>query len=57
MELVDWWLAFAHAGHDEREQLITQAPATGGANGPAKKRKRRRKPANAAAQPVQADTA
>lgn len=56
MELVDWWLAFADAGHDEREQLITQAPAAGDGNGPAKKRKRRRKPANAAAQPVQADT-
>ena len=39
MELVDWWHRFAHAGTEEREQLINQAPAeTGGA-----KRRRRRK--------------
>lgn len=42
MELVDWWHRFAHAGHDERDALLSQAPSTGTAP---KKRRRRRKPA------------
>jgi len=43
MEIVDWWNDFAHAGHDEREALLRQAPAE---TSPAKKkRRRRRKPA------------
>ena len=46
MEIVDWWDDFAHAGHDERETLIRQAPAE--ATPVAKKRRRkRRKPAGA----------
>ena len=48
MEIVDWWDDFAHAGHDEREALIRQAPAE--ATPAAKKRRRkRRKPAGASA--------
>jgi poly(A) polymerase len=48
MEIVDWWDEFAHAGHDEREALLRQAPAD---TAPAakKRRRRRRKPAGAAA--------
>ncbi|MDO9599792.1 MAG: polynucleotide adenylyltransferase PcnB [Azoarcus sp.] len=44
MEIADWWDDFAHAGHDEREELLRAAPQT--ADAPAKKRRRkRRKPA------------
>ena len=48
MDIVDWWDHFAHAGHDERDALIRQAPADDAA--PAKKRRRkRRKPAGESA--------
>lgn len=43
MALVTWWNDFAHAGHDEREALINQAPA---AETSPRKRKRRRKPSS-----------
>lgn len=42
MALVDWWQRFAHAGNDDREALMKQAPAS---DAPARKRRRRRKPA------------
>ena len=46
MEIVDWWDDFAHAGHDEREALLRQAPPD---TAPAakKRRRKRRKPAGA----------
>lgn len=44
MEIVDWWQDFAHAGHDQRETLLNQVPASAS---PARKRRRRRKPAQA----------
>jgi len=47
MEIVDWWDRFAHAGHDEREALIRQAPAEA-APAAKKRRRRKRKPAGAA---------
>ena len=51
MEIVDWWDDFAHAGHDEREALLRQAPPE--AAPPAKKRRRRkRKPAGENATPA-----
>jgi poly(A) polymerase len=43
MEIADWWQDFAHAGHDQRETLVNQAPAP---TAPARKRRRRRKPAS-----------
>ncbi len=45
MELVDWWDRFAHAGHDERDALVRQAPADA-APAAKKRRRRRRKPAD-----------
>ena len=48
MEIVDWWDEFAHAGHDEREALIRQAPADA-APAAKKRRRKRRKPAGASA--------
>ena len=47
MDLVDWWLRFAHAGHDERDALLAQ-PFPDEAS--PKRRKRRRKPARPAAE-------
>lgn len=47
MDLVDWWLRFAHAGHDEREALLAQPFPD---EGSPKRRKRRRKPAKAVAE-------
>lgn len=47
MDLVDWWLRFAHAGHDEREALLAQPFPDEGSS---KRRKRRRKPAKAGAE-------
>ncbi|MDX9698837.1 MAG: polynucleotide adenylyltransferase PcnB [Rhodocyclaceae bacterium] len=46
MSVVDWWHRFAHAGHDEREALLRQAPATDSPT--ARKRRRKRKPAGQA---------
>ncbi len=40
MDVPQWWDDFAHAGHDQREALIRQAPAS---DAPAKKRRRRRR--------------
>ncbi|CAH1747658.1 poly(A) polymerase I [Thauera humireducens] len=48
MEIVDWWDRFAHAGHDEREALIRQAPAESAPAAAKKRRRKRRKPAGAA---------
>ena len=48
MESVDWWDRFAHAGHDERDALIRQAPAEA-SPAPKKRRRKRRKPAGSAA--------
>ncbi len=42
-DVPQWWDDFAHAGHDEREALIRQAPADDDA---AKKRRRRRRKPN-----------
>lgn len=47
MALVEWWEDFAHGTSESREALLASAP-DGGA--PARKRKRRRKPAAKAAQ-------
>ena len=47
MEIVDWWDRFAHAGHDERETLLRQAPPDA-APAAKKRRRKRRKPAGAA---------
>lgn len=47
MDLVDWWLRFAHAGHDEREALLNQPFPD---EGSPKRRKRRRKPARPVAE-------
>ncbi len=46
LEIPDWWERFAHAGHDQREALIHQAPAE---LAPAKKRRRRKRKPNGAA--------
>ena len=46
MEIVDWWDDFAHAGHDEREALLRQAPPDA-APAAKKRRRKRRKPAGA----------
>ncbi|WP_341649040.1 polynucleotide adenylyltransferase PcnB [Thauera humireducens] len=48
MEIVDWWDRFAHAGHDEREALIRQAPAESAPAAAKKRRRKRRKPAGTA---------
>ncbi|MDR1854745.1 MAG: polynucleotide adenylyltransferase PcnB [Azoarcus sp.] len=56
-ELPDWWDRFAHAGHDEREELLRAVPQDAA---PARKRRRRRrKPASAegAALPPDAEPA
>ena len=45
LEIPDWWERFAHAGHDQREALIHQAPAE---LAPAKKRRRRKRKPNGA---------
>ncbi len=53
MERVDWWQRFAHAGHEEREALISNTPSS---DAPAKKkRRRRRKPSDTSA--TEADAA
>ena len=55
MEIPDWWNNFAHAGHDQRENLLRAAPQSGDA--PAKKRRRkRRKPAAADGEVAMADS-
>ena len=55
MEIPDWWNNFAHAGHDQRENLLRAAPQT--ADAPAKKRRRkRRKPAAADGEAAMADS-
>ncbi|MBR0568490.1 polynucleotide adenylyltransferase PcnB [Azoarcus sp. L1K30] len=41
MDIPDWWNDFAHAGHEQRENLLRAAPQGGDA--PAKKRRRRRR--------------
>ena len=46
MSLPDWWDCFAHAGHDTRETLLTEAPG-GAESAERKRRRRRRKPAEA----------
>ncbi|MDI3489534.1 MAG: poly(A) polymerase [Thauera sp.] len=56
MEIVDWWDRFAHAGHDEREALIRQAPADA-APAAKKRRRKRRKPAGAASAAPAGETA
>ncbi|MDR0716322.1 MAG: polynucleotide adenylyltransferase PcnB [Azoarcus sp.] len=43
-EIPAWWDRFAHAGHDEREELLRAAPQEGAAAH--KRRRRRRKPGN-----------
>ncbi|MCL2590148.1 MAG: polynucleotide adenylyltransferase PcnB [Betaproteobacteria bacterium] len=45
-ELPAWWDHFAHTGHDEREKLL-RAVSTDNGKAPARKRRRRRKPAGA----------
>ncbi|MFN3985164.1 MAG: polynucleotide adenylyltransferase PcnB [Rhodocyclaceae bacterium] len=52
MSVVDWWQRFAHAGSEEREALLREAPAAEG--GAPKRRRRKRKPAEgqAAAAPA-----
>ncbi len=53
MEIPDWWDRFAHAGHDERDAMLRQAPDD---QAPAKKRRRRRrKPAGDTATAAPAD--
>ncbi|CAL95757.1 polynucleotide adenylyltransferase PcnB [Azoarcus olearius] len=54
LDVPEWWDRFAHAGHDERDALLRDAPQ---AEAPAKKRRRRRrKPggADSAALPAEA---
>lgn len=40
MDVPEWWDRFAHAGHDERDALLRDAPQV---EAPAKKRRRRRR--------------
>ncbi|MBS0543364.1 MAG: polynucleotide adenylyltransferase PcnB, partial [Proteobacteria bacterium] len=47
LEIADWWEHFAHAGHDQREALIHQAPAEAA---PVKRRRRRKRKPDGAAQ-------
>jgi poly(A) polymerase len=55
MEIPDWWDDFAHAGHEQREDLLRAAPPT--ADAPVKKRRRkRRKPAAATGEAAMADS-
>ena len=55
MEIPDWWNDFAHAGHEQREELLRAAPQSGDA--PVKKRRRkRRKPAVASGEAAMADS-
>jgi len=55
-ELPDWWDRFAHAGHDEREELLRAVPPDGAPT--RKRRHRRRKPTgkNGANEPSTPDT-
>ncbi|NMG65060.1 polynucleotide adenylyltransferase PcnB [Azoarcus indigens] len=53
MAVPDWWDRFAHAGQDDREALLTEAPAT---EAPARKRRRRRrKPGSGESAPAPAE--
>ncbi|NMG72693.1 polynucleotide adenylyltransferase PcnB [Parazoarcus communis] len=46
MDIPDWWDRFAHAGHEQRDALLRDAPTSSEAAPAAKKRRRkRRKPA------------
>ena len=51
---VDWWDDFAHAGPDQREALLRQAPPDAA---PAAKKRRRRKRKPAGETPAAADAA
>jgi poly(A) polymerase len=53
MALPDWWDRFAHAGHDAREALLSEAPADESPT--PRRRRRRRKPSAAGAAAATAD--
>ncbi|MDR3087396.1 MAG: polynucleotide adenylyltransferase PcnB [Azoarcus sp.] len=55
-EIPDWWDRFAHAGHNEREELL-RAASPGDTPAPARKRRRRRKPAAGAGEAAEAPPA
>ncbi len=42
-ELPEWWHTFAHAGHEQRDAMMRNAPASSSSDKP-RKRRRRRKP-------------
>jgi len=53
MAVPDWWDRFAHAGLEDRESLLTEAPAS---EAPARKRRRRRrKPGSGESAPTSAE--
>lgn len=54
LDVPEWWDRFAHAGHDERDALLRDAPQVEAT--PAKKRRRRRRKPGADAGAVPAET-